>query len=254
MTRVISIANQKGGVGKTTTTINLSASIAALGKRVLIIDIDAQGNATTGLGVMKDNIRNDSYDVLVNGLPLNEAILVTNQENLDIVPATVQLAGAETEIASSENRERRLKIGIDSVRMYYDYILIDCPPSLGWLTINAFTASDSVLIPVQCEFYALEGVSQLFRTIQLVQQHYNRQLIIEGFLLTMYSANTTLSSDVEQDIRNRFGNKVYETIIPRNIKLAEAPSHGVPINTYDAKSKGGQAYAQLAKEVIGHGS
>ena len=250
MAQIISVANQKGGVGKTTTTVNLGACLASLGKRVLLVDMDAQGNATSGVGIRKPDVTQDIYDVLVNELPIAEATLVTEHENLSIVPATLQLAGAEIELTSMMARESRLKGSLAEVNDQYDYILIDCPPSLGHLTINSFTASDSILIPVQCEYYALEGLSQLLNTVRLVQKHFNPELEIEGVLLTMYDARTNLGNEVVEEVRKYFREKVYETIIPRNIRLSEAPSHGKPINIYDSKSTGAESYRLLAQEVI----
>lgn len=250
MARIISVANQKGGVGKTTTTVNLGACLAYIGKKVLLIDSDAQGNATSGLGVRKPDVVNDIYDVLVNELPIKEAILPTSRENLEIVPATLQLAGAEIELTSMMARESRLKSAIAEVKADYDFILIDCPPSLGHLTINAFTASDAILIPVQCEYYALEGLSQLLNTVRLVQKHFNPELEIEGVLLTMYDARTNLGAEVVAEVRKYFREKVYDTIIPRNVRLSEAPSHGMPIIDYDPRSKGAEVYQALAKEVL----
>ncbi|WP_159723110.1 ParA family protein [Enterococcus sp. CSURQ0835] len=250
MARIISVANQKGGVGKTTTTVNLGACLAYIGKKVLLIDSDAQGNATSGLGVRKPDVVKDIYDVLVNELPIQEAVLPTSRENLDIVPATLQLAGAEIELTSMMARESRLKSAIAEVTADYDFILIDCPPSLGHLTINAFTASDAILIPVQCEYYALEGLSQLLNTVRLVQKHFNPELEIEGVLLTMYDARTNLGAEVVAEVRKYFREKVYDTIIPRNVRLSEAPSHGMPIIDYDPRSKGAEVYQALAKEVL----
>ena len=249
-TKVIAIINQKGGVGKTTTTVNLGACLANLGKKVLLIDIDAQGNATSGMGVPKPDVAHDVYDVLVNEEPITSVVQHTSRENLDIVPATIQLAGAEIELTSMMARESRLKLAIDEVRDMYDFVLIDCPPSLGHLTINAFTASDSILIPVQCEYYALEGLSQLLNTIRLVQKHFNPELKIEGVLLTMYDARTNLGAEVVEEVRKYFREKVYDTIIPRNVRLSEAPSHGLPIIDYDIRSKGAEVYQALAKEVL----
>ena len=240
----------KGGVGKTTTTVNLGACLASLGKRVLLVDMDAQGNATSGVGIRKPDVTQDIYDVLVNELPIAEATLVTEHENLSIVPATLQLAGAEIELTSMMARESRLKGSLAEVNDQYDYILIDCPPSLGHLTINSFTASDSILIPVQCEYYALEGLSQLLNTVRLVQKHFNPELEIEGVLLTMYDARTNLGNEVVEEVRKYFREKVYETIIPRNIRLSEAPSHGMPIIDYDPRSRGAEVYQALAKEVV----
>lgn len=250
MARVISVANQKGGVGKTTTTVNLGACLAYLGKKVLLIDTDAQGNATSGLGIRKPDVENDIYDILVNEFPIKETILKTSRENLFIVPATLQLAGAEIELTSMMARESRLKMAVNEVLDDYDYILIDCPPSLGHLTINAFTASDSILIPVQSEYYALEGLSQLLNTIRLVQKHFNPNLQIEGVLLTMLDARTNLGAEVVGEVRKYFQEKVYDTVIPRNVRLSEAPSHGMAIIDYDAKSKGAESYQALAKEVL----
>lgn len=250
MAQIISVANQKGGVGKTTTTVNLGACLASLGKRVLLVDMDAQGNATSGVGIRKPDVTQDIYDVLVNELPIAEATLVTEHENLSIVPATLQLAGAEIELTSMMARESRLKGSLAEVNDQYDYILIDCPPSLGHLTINSFTASDSILIPVQCEYYALEGLSQLLNTVRLVQKHFNPELEIEGVLLTMYDARTNLGNEVVEEVRKYFREKVYETIIPRNIRLSEAPSHGMPIIDYDPRSRGAEVYQVLAKEVV----
>ncbi|MEJ4568400.1 ParA family protein [Enterococcus faecium] len=250
MAQIISVANQKGGVGKTTTTVNLGACLASLGKKVLLVDVDAQGNATSGVGIRKPDVTRDIYDVLVNELPIDEATLITEHENLSIVPATLQLAGAEIELTSMMARESRLKGSLAEVSSQYDYILIDCPPSLGHLTINSFTASDSILIPVQCEYYALEGLSQLLNTVRLVQKHFNPELEIEGVLLTMYDARTNLGNEVVEEVRKYFREKVYETIIPRNIRLSEAPSHGKPIIDYDPRSRGAEVYQALAKEVV----
>ncbi len=250
MVRIISVANQKGGVGKTTTTVNLGASLAYLGKKVLLVDIDAQGNATSGVGIRKPDVKEDIYDILVNEVDIKETILPTSRENLFIVPATLQLAGAEIELTSMMARESRLKLALDEIKDDYDYILIDCPPSLGHLTINAFTASDSILIPVQCEYYALEGLSQLLNTVRLVQKHFNPDLAIEGVLLTMFDARTNLGSEVVEEVRRYFQEKVYETVIPRNVRLSEAPSHGLSIIDYDIRSKGAEVYQALAKEVL----
>ena len=252
MARIISVANQTGGVGKTTTTVNLGASLAYNGKKVLIVDIDAQGNATSGIGVRKSDVGKDVYDVLVNEEPMTNVIHETSRENLEIVPATIQLAGAEIELTPMMARESRLKSALDEVKDQYDYVLIDCPPSLGHLTINAFTASDSILIPVQCEYYALEGLSQLLNTIRLVQKHFNPELRIEGVLLTMYDARTNLGSEVVQEVRKYFRERVYDTIIPRNVRLSEAPSHGLSIIDYDPRSRGAEVYLSLAKEVLAH--
>ena len=244
MAHIIAVANQKGGVGKTTTTVNLGACLANLGKKILIVDADAQGNATSGVGVQKAQVEKDIYDVLVNEEPITEAILPTKHKNMSIVPATIQLAGAEIELTSQMARE------MHPVEDQYDYILIDCPPSLGQLSINAFTASDSILIPVQSEYYALEGLSQLLNTVRLVQKHFNPSLAIEGVLLTMYDARTNLGAQVIDEVRKYFGDKVYATVIPRITRLAEAPSYGLPIVDFDPKSRGSEVYEALAKEVL----
>lgn len=250
MAKTISIANQKGGVGKTTTTINLGASLTELGKKVLIVDIDPQGNATSGLGIKKADVEKDIYDVLVNEYPLEDTIINTKRINLDLVPATIQLAGAEMELTSMMARETRLQAGLEAMQSKYDFILLDCPPSLGQLSINAFTASDSIIIPVQTEYYALEGLSQLLNTVRLVQKHFNKQLAIEGVLLTMLDSRTNLGAQVVEEVQSYFGDRVYETIIPRNTKLAQAPSYGLPIIDYERNSQGAKLYMNLAKEVI----
>lgn len=253
MGKVIAVANQKGGVGKTTTSVNLSACMAALGKRVLLVDIDPQGNATSGIGVNKANIRYCIYDVLINEIDPMDAVLPTEVENLYVLPASIQLAGAEIELVPTISREVRLKKAIEIIRDKYDYIIIDCPPSLGILTVNSLTASDSVLIPIQCEFYALEGVSQLLNTIRLVQKHLNTSLQIEGILLTMLDARTNLGIQVIEEVKKYFREKVYQSIIPRNVRLSEAPSHGQAIISYDPKSRGAEVYMDLAREVLGVG-
>lgn len=250
---MIALANQKGGVGKTTSSVNLSSSLAFLGKKVLLVDIDPQGNASSGVGVNKGEIEHCIYDVLVDDVAIQDVLQKTDLDNLNVIPATIQLAGAEVELVPAISREIRLKKAIDSIRDDYDYVIIDCPPSLGLLTLNALTAADSVLIPVQCEYYALEGLSQLLNTIRIVQKHLNEDLQIEGVLLTMLDARTNLGIQVIEEVKKYFQNKVFKTIIPRNVRLSEAPSHGKPILLYDAKSKGAEVYLELAKEVVAHG-
>lgn len=249
MAKVVSIANQKGGVGKTTTAVNLSATLAKKGRKVLLIDADPQGNATSGLGINKE-FEKSIYDVIINEISISDAVLETKTKKLKVCPSNIDLAGAEVELVSLISRENRLKERIDEVRDEYDYIFIDCPPSLGLITLNAFTASDSVLIPVQCEYYALEGLGQLINTINLVRKHLNNKIEIEGAVLTMYDSRTNLSNQVVKEVKMYFENRVYKTVIPRNIKLSEAPSYGMPISVYDAKSKGAKCYEKLAKEFI----
>ena len=237
MGKVVSVANQKGGVGKTTTAVNLSTILAKKGKKVLLIDADPQGNATSGLGIDKD-VKFSVYDVLVDEVEIENTLIQTTIKNLDVCPSNINLAGAEVELVSMMSREHRLEEKIKIQKDNYDYIIIDCPPSLGLITLNAFTASDSVLIPVQCEYYALEGLGQLINTINLVKKHLNKELAIEGALLTMFDIRTNLSNQVVKEVNKYFENKVYKTVIPRNVKLSEAPSYGMPISVYDAKSKG----------------
>ena len=249
MGKIVSIANQKGGVGKTTTAINLSTVIAKKGKKVLLIDADPQGNATSGLGVDK-NQQFSSYDVLIEDIEIENTLQKTRIKNLDLCPSNINLAGAEVQLVELENRENRLKEKLENIKEEYDFIIIDCPPSLGLVTLNAFTASDSVLIPVQCEYYALEGLGQLINTINLVRQTTNNNLQIEGALLTMYDQRTNLSNQVVREVKKYFNNKVYKNIIPRNVRLSEAPSYGMPITMYDPRSKGARAYEKFAKEFL----
>ena len=250
MARVIAIINQKGGVGKSTTAVNLGAYLALAGKRVLLLDIDPQGNASSGVGVDKGKVRKCMYSVLIEGEKIERIIEPTAIEGFEVAPASIDLAGAEIELVSTINREFRLKKALEPIGDRYDYVLIDAPPSLGLLTVNGLTASNSVLVPIQCEYYALEGLSQLLRTIELVREHLNPGLQIEGVLMTMYDARTNLSQQVVEEVRGVFGDKVYQAVIPRNVRLSEAPSFGLPIIKYDAKSKGAEAYRRLAEEVM----
>ena len=247
--KVISVLNHKGGVGKTTTTVNLGTILAKKGKKVLLIDADPQGNATSGLGVEKD-IEPSTYDILVNDAELGDALQDTIIKNLKVCPANMNLAGAEVELVSMMSREQRLKEKLEPIKDMFDYILIDCPPSLGLITLNSFTASDSVLIPVQCEYFALEGLGQLLNTINLVKKHLNKNIRIEGALLTMYDIRTNLSNQVVKEVKKYFEDKVYKTVIPRNVRLSEAPSYGMPITEYDPRSKGAKSYTKFAKEFL----
>lgn len=247
--RLIGICNQKGGVGKTTTAVNLATALAAIGKNVAIIDMDPQGNASTGLGIRRSAIRTSVYDVLFEGADMIEAAVTTRVPNLSVIPSSIHLSGAEIELVTAENREFRLKKALHRP-LPYDYVIIDCPPSLNLLTLNALVAADSILVPLQCEFYALEGLSHLVKTIERVQKSFNPGLDIHGIILTMYDLRNRLSAQVEDDVRNHFGDKVYKTVIPRNVRLSEAPSFGLPAIVYDMKCAGAQAYIKLAKEVI----
>lgn len=250
MKRTIAITNQKGGVGKTTTSINLAASLAEAGKKVLVVDVDPQGNTTSGFGVDKSKVENTIYELLLGECEIEECICHEAYKNLDLIPSNVNLAGAEIELINIERREYRLKDAIEKVRDQYDFILMDCPPSLNMLTVNALTAADTVLVPIQCEYYALEGLTQLIQTIELVQKGLNPELKIEGIVFTMYDARTNLSLEVVENVKDNLNQKIYRTIIPRNIRLAEAPSHGMPVTEYDPKSAGAVAYKKLAKEII----
>lgn len=252
MSKVIAVANQKGGVGKTTTSVNLSVGLAELGQRVLLVDCDPQGNATTGLGIDKNQLVRSVYDVLVNNMSVADA-KVTSEYKLDVLPAQMALAGAEIEMVNMMSRETKMRRCLEEVRDSYDYILIDCPPSLGLLTLNSLAAADSVILPLQCEFYALEGLSQLMNTIELVQQQLNPYLRVEGVVLTMYDSRTKLSAQVAEEVRNHFGDLVYKSMIPRTVRLSEAPSFGQPIFKYDITCKGAEAYWELAREVVDRG-
>lgn len=249
MGKIISVANQKGGVGKTTTTVNLSTILAKKGKKVLLIDTDPQGNATSGLGIDKESDLS-TYDLLITDVAAEDIIQETAIKNLYITPSNMNLAGAEVQLVSMMSREQRMKEKLDVIKNQFDYILIDCPPSLGLITLNAFTASDSVLIPVQCEYYALEGLGQLLNTVELVRKHLNKNLYVEGALLTMYDIRTNLANQVVREVKRFFQNKVYKTVIPRNVRVSEAPSYGMPITIYDPKSKGARSYEKFTKEFL----
>ena len=253
MGRVIAIANQKGGVGKTTTAINLAASLAITEQRALLMDCDPQGNTTAGMGLPKDPARRTLYQALILGEPLERIILKSQIEGLDLIPADKNLVGAAVELVSTENREHQLKKLIEQIRENYAFIVMDCPPALDLLTLNALTAADSVLVPIQCEYLALEGVSELLDTLIRIRRTLNPNLAVEGILLTMYDERTTLSRQVASDLRSFFGNQVFDSVIPRNVRLAEAPSHGKPIHFYDIHSRGAEAYSNLAKEVVANG-
>ncbi len=253
MGKIIAIANQKGGVGKTTTSINLSACLAEKGKRVLVIDTDPQGNTTSGFGIDKNNLENTIYELILGECSIRDCIIQDVIERISVLPANVNLAAAEIELIGVEKKEYILKNEVDYVKDEYDYIIIDCPPSLNMLTINAMTTADSVLVPIQCEYYALEGLSQLIHTVNLVKERLNPQLEMEGVVFTMYDSRTNLSTQVVENVKQNLKQRVYDTLIPRNIRLAEAPSYGVPINKYDSKSAGAEAYMQLAEEIIGAG-
>lgn len=247
--RIIAIANQKGGVGKTTTAINLATALCATGKTVLLIDLDPQGNASTGLGVRRALIRDSAYDVLFDGVPIMEAVATTKVPRLSVLPSSIHLSGAEIELVNADNREWRMKDALAG-SLPYDYVIIDCPPSLNLLTLNALVSTQSIIVPLQCEFYALEGLSHLVKTVGRVKKHFNSDLEIQGIVLTMYDRRNRLSSLVEDDVRKHFGEKVYKTVIPRNVRLSEAPSFGLPAIVYDMKSSGAKAYIRLAKEIL----
>lgn len=253
MGRIIAIANQKGGVGKTTTSINLSSCLAALGKKVLAIDMDPQGNMTSGLGIDKNEVENTVYDLIIGETDIEDVICKDTLENLDVMPANVDLSATEIELIGVEEKEFIIHNEVEKIRDNYDFIIIDCPPSLNTLTINAMTTADTILVPIQCEYYALEGLSQLIHTIDLVKERLNPNLEIEGVVFTMYDARTNLSLQVVENVKDNLQQTIYKTIIPRNIRLAEAPSHGLPINLYDPKSTGAESYMLLAEEVISKG-
>ena len=253
MGRIIAVANQKGGVGKTTTAINLSSCLAAKGQKVLAIDMDPQGNMSSGLGIDKDNVAYTVYDLLIGEATIEQVLRKEAIENLDVIPANIDLSGAEIELLETENKEYILRDEVLKIRSNYDYVIIDCPPSLSMLTINSMTTADTVLVPIQCEYYALEGLSQLIKTIELVKERLNENLEMEGVVFTMYDARTNLSLQVVENVKDNLDQTIYKTIIPRNIRLAEAPSHGLPINLYDPRSTGAESYMLLADEVIHKG-
>jgi len=250
MGKIIAVANQKGGVGKTTSAINIAASLAAAGKHVLLIDTDPQGNSTSGFGIDKDTLNGSLYDLYSESKNIDELIRETGLDHLHIISSNIDLVGAELELAGKENREMILRIAVEHIKQRYDYLFIDCPPSLNLLTLNALVAADSLLVPMQCEYYALEGISMLLRTFELIKNSFNPSLEIEGILLTMFDGRTSLANQVTDELKRHFGDKVYKTIIPRNVTLAEAPSHGKPVMLYDIRSKGAQSYLDLAKEII----
>ena len=253
MAKIIAITNQKGGVGKTTTSVNLSASLGVMGKKVLLVDLDPQGNATGGMGLNKSELAKSVYDILVNDAEAKDVLQAT-EFAVDILPANIELAGAEVELVTTISRETRLKRALEEIRENYDFIFIDCPPSLGLLTLNALAAADAVLMPIQCEFYALEGVLQLLKTIELVQNNLNPELYVDGVVLTMYDGRIKLAEQVVEEVKKNFTDVTYDTVIPRNVRLSEAPSYGKPITAYDKKSKGALSYMQLAEEVVNRGN
>ena len=253
MTRVIAVVNQKGGVGKTTTAVNLAAGLALADRKTLLIDLDPQGNATTGLGVDKSGLEGTVYDVLLEGLAMEKAVLPTEMPFLFLVPSEIDLVGAEIELVTASDREKRLKVAVDSVKASFDHVIIDCPPSLGLLTLNALTASDSVLIPLQCEYYAMEGLAHLLRTIDVIRERLNPGLRVEGIVFTMFDGRTSLAAEVKAEVQRHLGGQTMSTVIPRNVRLTEAPSHGRPVFLHDMRSSGSVAYLELTKEVLSHG-